>query len=315
MIDFHFLRPYWLFALVPIVYLLWALRNAGSSHNPWRGICDEHLLPTLMNEQTNAQRRLSPWLLCALAWVLAVIALAGPTWSLQSLPNLRARANQILVLDLSSEMMMRDVQPSRLSRAKYKMLDLLNAHRDIQNALVTFTSEAFTVAPLTEDIRMIENLMPELSNDIMPVLGFDSENALKHVRTLIPKDEAAFTRIVLITANPVSQATIDYAKSLAHLGCKLSILDMNPTPNHTRIDTLKALAHNGQGVYAAFTDDDEDIKQLGDAFALTAHHYRKVEQSLTAHWLDRGNVLLWGLLPLSLLVFRRGWLETVSRQT
>ena len=42
-------------------------------------------------------------------------------------------------------MLARDMAPSRLDRAKYKVRDLLRANRDGQNALVAWSGEAFVV--------------------------------------------------------------------------------------------------------------------------------------------------------------------------
>ena len=76
---FHFLRPWWLVALVPVALLAWRLAVTHDAARDWRGIVELHLLPHLL---TRGQERsdLGPVAWLAAWWTLCVIALAGPTW-------------------------------------------------------------------------------------------------------------------------------------------------------------------------------------------------------------------------------------------
>ena len=45
---FHFIRPLWLLALIPLALLAWRVYRPGGGDNPWRRIVDARLLPLLM---------------------------------------------------------------------------------------------------------------------------------------------------------------------------------------------------------------------------------------------------------------------------
>jgi Ca-activated chloride channel family protein len=64
-----------------------------------------------------------------------------------------------------------DISPSRLARARLKILDILERRGSGQTALVVYSSNAFTVTPLTTDNDTIAALVSSLSTDIMPSRG------------------------------------------------------------------------------------------------------------------------------------------------
>ena len=45
---FHFIRPAWLLALLPLGWLAWRIARAGNVDNPWQRTIDPSLLPLLM---------------------------------------------------------------------------------------------------------------------------------------------------------------------------------------------------------------------------------------------------------------------------
>src|SRR5690606_26068186 len=110
--NFHFLRPLWLLALLPAVFFfrrLWHLDAQGSA---WHRVIDQNLLPYLLNVGKNASQRL-PLYLLLVVWTLAIIALAGPTWSRQAQPVQQRQDALVIVLDLSLGMFANDFEPNR----------------------------------------------------------------------------------------------------------------------------------------------------------------------------------------------------------
>ena len=73
--------------------------------------------------------------LLALAWFLAVLALAGPSLERQPQPVGQGDDALVLVLDLSLSMYAEDLPPSRLLRARLKIEDVLARRRDGRTAL------------------------------------------------------------------------------------------------------------------------------------------------------------------------------------
>ena len=92
--DFHFLRPWWLLAVLLLPLLGWAWRRQSRSAGAWGEFVDAHLLPHLI-EQAPAHRHNAAAWLAAMAWMIACLALAGPAtviplalfaWSARRLP-------------------------------------------------------------------------------------------------------------------------------------------------------------------------------------------------------------------------------------
>ena len=75
----HLLRPYWLLALLPLTWLLYRWYRNAAHQNEWRDHVDEGLLPHLISGSSTPMARTSI-VVVALLWLLAVIALAGPSW-------------------------------------------------------------------------------------------------------------------------------------------------------------------------------------------------------------------------------------------
>src|SRR5690554_6494845 len=76
--DFHFLRPLWLLLLAPTPILLWLLKQRAQRTSAWQQVID-HSLHSVMLEQDNGITKKSVlWPYWAIAWLIAVIALAGP---------------------------------------------------------------------------------------------------------------------------------------------------------------------------------------------------------------------------------------------
>ncbi|MCB1776756.1 MAG: VWA domain-containing protein [Candidatus Competibacteraceae bacterium] len=159
--EFHWLRPAWLWALLPLALMVWQLLRQSSGASAWEKQCDPHLLARLLVRRTPHHRL--PLLLLTVSWVLTVIALAGPVWQKLPQPVFQTQAARVMVLDLSPSMNASDLRPSRIDRARFKMLDLLARFREGQTGLVVFAEEPFVVAPLTDDTKTIAALLPALA--------------------------------------------------------------------------------------------------------------------------------------------------------
>ena len=71
-----------------------------------------------------------------------------------------------------------DTQPSRIRRARQKVMDILDARKEGVTGMVVFAGDAHVVTPLTDDTRTIENLLSALAPDIMPLQGSNATEAI-----------------------------------------------------------------------------------------------------------------------------------------
>jgi len=323
--ELHFLRPAWLLALPLVLLFVILLAHRRLGRGSWQNVVSPALAPYVLSLAANRQAEYRWWLL-GLGGLLAVLALAGPAWQRIEQPVFRSDQALVIALDLSRSMDAQDITPSRLLRARLKILDILERRGSGQTALLVYSANAFTVTPLTTDTDTIAALVSSLSTDIMPSQGSYPSAAIVKGRELLDNASASFGEILLITDGGTSPAAERSARELYEHGYTLSVLavgtrDGAPIPKvnggfvtdttgqmavpRLEESSLRSLAAAGGGQFAVLSTDDRDLEVLlsgevgtrqasGDALA-------------TDRWREEGPWLLLLLLPLAALAFRRGW--------
>ncbi|MCI0667110.1 MAG: VWA domain-containing protein, partial [Methylococcaceae bacterium] len=326
--EFHFLRPEWFWALPVLFALSLAWLRRSLSRGGWADLCDDRLLPYILEQRPERNSR-GPWLLFVLAALLSIIALAGPTWKRNPAPVYRNESALVIVLDLSKSMDAEDIQPSRLSRARFKISDILQQRKDGLTALVVYTNEAYTVTPLTDDRATIANQLPALETSIMPAQGTRTSPALKRAAELLKQSGNPRGNILLITDGVDRQST-EVAEELSQEGYRLYVMGVGseegaPIPLQgggfikdaqgnivvSRLETreLDSLARSGGGFYQTLTLDDRDVRLLLRSFD-QLHELPRAERGTgqADQWVEEGPWLLSAVLPIAALAFRRGYL-------
>jgi Ca-activated chloride channel family protein len=332
MSPFHFLRPEWLWGFLPLVGLLAFLAKRGATAQLWESVCDAHLLPHVL-VGTTGRKANSPIILVGLAWTLALVALAGPVWSQLPQPVFRAESALVLVLDVSRSMDAQDVSPSRLTRAKHKILDILRARHEGQTALVIFAGESFVVSPLTDDGRTMKTLVQTLETNLMPVQGSRPDLALNMGHELLEQAGIPGGDLLLITDGEAEPATIETMQQIASKGRHISILGVGteegaPIPETggfvkddsgaivvTKLDpgSLQSAAREAGGRYATIALDDRDLEVvLPSVDTSTISKATVSNQRTTNIWREEGPWLVVALLAVVLPAFRRGWVGIVT---
>ncbi len=331
MADFHFLRPWWLLALPAGIALILALARGRTSGGAWRRVVDAALQPFVLSGPAAFGERRWPLAAALAAWVLAALALAGPAWERVPVPAFRSNEALVVALDLSRSMDAADLSPSRLARARLKLLELLDRRKGGQMGLVVFSANAFTVTPLTTDTHTISALVSSLTTDIMPSQGSDVSTGLEKAGVLLRQAGVRDGKILLISDAPVGREDMQKARMLRREGMEISVLgvgtaDGAPIPQREggfltdtdgkvvvpRLEEgpLRELAQAGGGRFALMTADDRDIDALVPPQAagavLGANDKAKAHRADV--WRDEGRWLVLLLLPLVALGFRRGWL-------
>ena len=333
MAEFHFLRPLWLVLLPVAAWFIWQLMRGRADVGGWRSVVDASLRPHVLSEPEVLRDSRFALFAALAAAAVAVVALAGPAWERLPVPAFRSDEALVVALDLSRSMDAGDVEPSRLARAKLKLLDLLERRAAGQTALVVFSTHAFTVTPLTTDTRTISSLVSAVDTDIMPTQGGRIAAGLERAATLLKQTGLSEGDILLITDSEVAEADLDLAGELGREGFRVSVLavgteqgapipraeggfvnDENGTVVVPQLDaaSLQRLAAAGAGRYAALAPNDRDLDTLFPAPAAlpldVALDDAAGEEYEADVWLDRGVVLAVVLLPLLVLCFRRGWI-------
>ncbi|STX30163.1 TPR (repeat) domain protein [Legionella beliardensis] len=306
--DFHFLRPWWLVSLLPLLLLGWQLARQNSRLQAWSAVCDSHLLAHLIKSNGTSKRR-SSILLLLIIGILLIISLAGPSWSRLPVPAFQAIQPRVIVLDMSEDMLDNDLTPDRLTRAKFKLHDLFTQAETGQLGLIVFTSEPFVVSPLTEDAKTIDALLSSLTPEIMPIGGQQLSSALEESAQLIRQAGFNEGQLLLLTASPPNADSVSVAKKLATQGIATSVMPM--VADQALMPLFKPLATAGQGTVLSITDTPTELAQ----WLRTTNKKQQFTQSEYKNipvWRDEGRWFLLPALFLLLPLFRRGWLQRID---
>lgn len=313
--SLHFLRPEWLWALAGLLPGIWLWRLRQRRADVWRGNVDAHLLRHLAVGGGRAS--LAGLCLAAIGYVLAVLALAGPSWRQSEQPLWQSRMPLVIALDLSPSIEANDLPPSRLLQARAKLATLLRERSGGEVALLAYAGDAFTVAPLTADAANVALFLDALSPAVMPLAGQRGDRAIDAAARLL--QQAGFPRgdILLLTdhadgdtrAAAARAAAQGYAVSALGLGTAQGAAYRDAATGaiaQARLDesSLRALAAAGGGRYASLGADDGDLRSLGVLAPGDVRDAGGGKQSGRI-WLDEGYWLLPPLMLLLLLAFRR----------
>ena len=312
--DFHFLRPEWLWGIPIVLACVFLLARRQLGPGNWQNVVDAALAPYVLAQKAvpGKSRR---WLLLGIAGLIAVLAMAGPAWERIEQPVFRSDQALVIALDLSRSMDAQDLAPSRLTRARLKILDILERRGSGQTALVVYSSNAFTVTPLTTDTDTIAALVNSLSTDIMPSRGSYPIAAINKGRQLLEQAGVGIGEILLITDGGWSPAAERVARDLRGSGFTLSVLAVGsaegaPIPRLSggpRLEEqpLRSMAAAGGGRFALLSTDGRDLDYLlsGETGARQAGD----DNVATDLWREEGPWLVLLLLPLAAMAFRKGY--------
>ncbi len=301
--EFHFIRPLILLLLIIPVFFAWKQFKSLSRVSSWANVCDKNLLDFLLVRGSSTQRKIILWL-GMLGFILGIIAAAGPTWKKQEIPNMSPENPVMILLNLSTDMAEKDLTPSRLTRAKYEISDFLKMIPATQSGLIVYSDEPFLISPLTEDTRLLNNLLPRLDFNIMPSNGDRPDRAIDLAVEKFKNAGYAKGNIVIFSSDIGER--LDFALKAAEkakaAGFRVNVVTMQKGDSQR----LKMLAQSGGGEYIRASSNDADIQTLANLINSQAAEQLKQSENMRLSWLDYGYYLT--LLPLlfCLYFFRRG---------
>ncbi|WP_413701667.1 vWA domain-containing protein [Psychromonas sp. KJ10-10] len=323
----EFLRPLWLLGLIALLIFA-LLKHKQNKLSGEQALIASHLSANIVTKASHSKPH---WFAFYSALAIACMALSGPTIRSIDMPVYEMEKAQVIAFDLSYSMYATDIKPNRLSQAKFKAIDLIKQWSEGEKAMIAYAGDAFTVAPLTRDGNAIINHIPHLSPDIMPVRGSRADLALAKAIELLKNAGYSQGHIVFIS-DDISEA---HAKEMITMlkdenwivsilavatvqGAPITLSDgslLKSPSGEIVVPKLSAqplydIAKAGQGLYLTSSNNSQDINQLGQYFA----HIQKDENSESSSnasasdqfSIDDGYWLTFLLLPLCLLLFRKG---------
>lgn len=320
-------RPLWLLVLPVLMWLLWRLWHRQRRSGRWQAILPPAFHAVLLSGGSGRTSKL-PWVLLALAWLLAVAALVGPSWQRVEQTTQIPADPLVVLFELTPEMLAADVSPNRLEVARRKLLDLLESRGQAQTAIIVYAGSAHVLVPLSDDLITSRNLLDALIPSIMPEPGQRADLAVERALALLKQAGLGQGRLLLIASSLSDQERDGLHRRLGRNTPPLLMIGIGTSEGAPvteengellkdalggialpRLDSasLDHFVDSVGGHYRQARVDSLDLRELG---LLDAPHSRQnLESTLQLDtWEDQGYWLLLPLLLLAACAGRRGWL-------
>ncbi|HEX4084642.1 MAG TPA: VWA domain-containing protein [Chthoniobacteraceae bacterium] len=261
--------PHWLEALLlaPALLALF-IRNEMLRDDLLKKLVAARLLPNLA-ASASAVRRRWKYLLALLGLTFVIIALAQPRIGYNVVINHRLGLDLMLAVDTSKSMLSTDVQPDRLTRAKFAAQDLIDSLEGDRVGLIAFAGTSFVEAPLTVDYSAVVNSINALDTNTIPRGGTNIASAIREAADAFGTGEGKSRALVLFTdGEELEDDAVQAAKEVAG---KFEIFTVGVG---TREGSLIPVPSDGggtqflkddQGQYVKSKLDEEKLKQIAAA--------------------------------------------------
>lgn len=123
----------------------------------------EIYLPSGIQEKSSFNARILIWLSGVIAWLLISYSLTQPRIPMGLAKN-KIEVNDIFfVVDVSRSMLAEDFKPNRLEVAKEKIAEFVALRPTDRIGLIIFSEKAFTLLPLSTDLKLIKEMVSEIN--------------------------------------------------------------------------------------------------------------------------------------------------------
>jgi len=184
---------------------------------------DPELLTRLTGEELAGKNFLKGFFLIS-GLGMMLFALAGPRWGSHYQEVSQKGVDIIIAVDVSPSMLVEDVEPNRLERARREILDFLKIVSGDRVGLVAFAGAAFIQCPLTLDYGALQMFLSAIKPDLIPIPGTDLGAAIEtSISSFDFKSETDKVIILITDGEDNENRGIEAAKKAAGKGVKVFV--------------------------------------------------------------------------------------------
>lgn len=161
--------------------------------------------------------RLIPTGFFFLSLIFIVIALARPQRSNERVEQFTEGIDILLVMDISESMDLQDFTPNRLEAAKKTAIDFINGRLGDRIGMVVFSGEAYSLAPLTNDYKLLTDLIADINFQMIEAKGTAIGSALAAGTNRMKESESPSKVMILLSDGESNAGNVDplFAAQLA----------------------------------------------------------------------------------------------------
>lgn len=329
-IDWRSPALLWL-CLLPFVLLL--LRRL-CVRNRLDNFADRHLHPwvVITSKRSFTKTILSRSTAYILAWILLVIAAAGPRLP-DEIPGTAQNIshNVYIVVDISRSMRATDTEPDRLRRARIELYELLLQTSNARVGIIVYTASNHMLAPLSYDMSLIASYIQLLGKTPSPTYGSDPVGALALAHRQLQQSNEA-SSIIWVTDGDIDEqyhTPLDnFARKLNTDDIPVFVLDLGTVEgdaipledgswlshngqavvSRSQVSLLKTIASVTKGRYSPVYDDNSDWQYLYKEGVKAHIKTNTAAESTLSSWRE---LYSFALLP-GILLFMIAWLPYPS---
>jgi Ca-activated chloride channel family protein len=271
---------------IPLIYVLRWLFNYRLKQKLTIALPEKKLKSDL-----TSLLRVIPHMFFSMMIALLIITLARPQTSNEKVEQWTEGIDIMLVIDISQSMKIQDFRPNRLEAAKQVAKDFIAGRFQDRIGMVIFSGDAYSLAPLTTDYKLLNSYIDEISFEKIEASGTAIGSALAVATNRMRESDSKSKVVILLSdgdntagnIDPITAAEISHAYDIKIYTIGIGkegkvpygkdVFGRTTYANNTLDETtLRQIAEIGEGNFYRASDN----KALEDVFKLI-DQYEKAE--------------------------------------
>lgn len=249
-------------ALVVLLGGLWSLRRRRLERER---LAAARLMPRVFPGFSSGRAR-ARVLLGAAAALFAALAAVGPVRGYTLRDVERRGIDLVVCLDTSRSMLVQDVKPDRLTRAKRELAGLFDRLKGDRAALIAFAGDVREVAPLTHDRETLKSFLETLSPDDNLRGGTDLGAALEKALEMFDGRSGAHEAVVLVTdGEDLEGKGLEVAQKAKERGIRVYVLGMGTSDGGKIPDGTRGFVRGIDSKEVVSRMDPESLARIANA--------------------------------------------------
>jgi Ca-activated chloride channel family protein len=210
--------------LIVLIFIYWI--GKGMLNRKRKKLGDDYVLTRIISGKSSF-RLISAFIVLVLAYSFIVIGQARPQFGTKLEETKLEGSDLIVALDVSNSMNAEDIKPSRLERAKFAILKLLDKLNGDRIGIVIFAGDAYVQLPLTNDYGAARMFISNVATNLVEKQGTAVGAAIDLSVKSFNMDDKAGKAIIIITDGENHEVgAIESAKAAAKLGISIHTIGM-----------------------------------------------------------------------------------------
>ena len=231
---------------------------------------DNRLVKELMHSFSKIRTQIKN-ILTILIFILLVIGIANPQVGAKMEEVKREGVDLMIAIDLSNSMMVEDIKPNRLERAKLAISRLIDKLEGDRIGLIVFAGEAYVQLPITTDYSAAKLFLSTVNTNIVPTQGTEIAKAIDLSVQSFDMENAQNKAIIIITdGESHDEKAIESAEKANELGIFIHTLGMGlskggPIPIYNKYGNRTGYRKDREGNTIVSKLNENLLRQIANA--------------------------------------------------